>query len=116
MMYAFYRNLCNILLFMLVFALCLAFACTGNAATNAPRTGLEGGQGNSFGPGSENKQNKGIPTGGAMVDAYGNPVVPEEEQVTPRERLRSGAYGGANKQNSRPLPDLPETDAGWKFK
>ncbi len=113
MMYVSYHNLYKLLA---VFCLVLCVAGSAYAATNAPRTGLEGGQGYSYGPGSENKQNKGIPAGNAMIDAYGNPIVPDEEDTAPRDRLRSGAYGGSREQYSRPLPDLPETDAGWRFK
>ncbi len=110
MMYAFCRNLCKILFCLL---LC---ATSAFAATNAPQTGLESGSKYSYGPESENKHSSGVPTGRTIVDAYGRVILPEEDVKSSRERLRSGAYGGAGEQYSRPLPDLPETDAGWKFK
>ncbi len=115
-MYAFYRNLYSILLvFILVLGLTLSWPILSNAAP-AAGTGLEGGQKHSYGPDVEGRSRPGI-VGTGMVDAYGNPVIPEEEDNTPRQRLRKGAYGGSsNNQPSRPLPDLPETDAGWKFK
>ncbi len=117
MMYDFCRNLCNIVAIFLFCAwLCLGDAHRANAATNAPHTGLDGGQRHGFGPDVQTKQGSGIPAGKVIVDAYGNPVLPEEEKVTPRNRLRRGAYGGGNEEPMRPLPDLPETDAGWQFK
>ncbi len=84
------------------------------AATSAPSTGLEGGQRHSYGPESENKYEKKV-NNGAMKDAYGNPILPDMEEDAPRQRLRSGAYGNAPERPSRPLPNLPETDAGWNF-
>ncbi len=116
MMYAFYRNLYKLCLTLglsvgLLFSLPI-LAYTAPAAG----TSLDGGQKHSFGPDVEGRTRPGI-VGGGMVDAYGNPVVPGEEEDVQRQRLRKGAYGGSkNTQSSRPLPDLPETDAGWKFK
>ncbi len=111
MMYVFYRNLCSILVLFMLF---MAFTMP---ATAAPSTGLEGGQRHSYGPGVESKQEKRLMSGG-IVDAYGNPVLPEEEKRAPRERLRSGAYGGHKETSpelSRPLPDLPAGDSLWQF-
>ncbi len=123
MMCVFYRNLCSILAFctlIVVAALPMAFAVAIPVATvvhAAPSTGLEGGQRHSYGPGVESKQEKRLMSGG-MVDAYGNPIVPEEEERAPRERLRSGAYGGertVSPELSRPLPDVPSDDTLWNF-
>ncbi len=106
--YSFYSVIC----FCFIVVLCVMPAY---AATNAPHTGLEGGQRHSYGPDTEGRQQQQIKAGQGMVDAYGNPIVPEEEKA-PKSRLRSGAYGGPAKQlDERPLPDLPETNAGWNF-
>ncbi len=108
MMYVFYRNLCSLLLC----CTCLGSVCLAHAA---PVTGMEGGQRHSYGPGIENEKEKRIMSGG-IIDAYGNPVYPTEEESVSRERLRPGAYGGARESGlSRPLPDVPGDDAGWDF-
>ncbi len=113
MMYVSYGSLRNALLILSV----IAFTIGVNIAYAATSgTGLEGGQKHSYGPDVEGRSRPGI-VGTGMVDAYGNPVIPEEEDNQPRQRLRRGAYGGGNKTKpSSSLPDLPETDAGWKFK
>lgn len=59
-----------------------------------------------------------FPQGQVAVDAYGNPVVPEEEKKKPCVRPSAGAYGGygAKVQQERPLPDPDrETDPMWTF-
>ncbi len=115
------RGLCHSLqkkmkICLYCFSLIFMFGGISYAATSAPHTGLEGNQRHSYGPDAESRQQKRIMAGQGMVDAYGNPVLGEDEEQAPRTRLRSGAYGGSRKPlDERPLPDGPEVDAGWNF-
>lgn len=85
--------------------------------STAPHTGLEGGQRHTFGPDNEGQRDPRYSGGGTMLDAYGNPVTPQEEEEAVRSRPRPGAYGaGRGPAPRRALPAGPETDAGWKFK
>ncbi len=59
-----------------------------------------------------------FPQGAVAVDAYGNPVVPQEEKKQPRIRPGAGAYGGYGqpKPQERPLPDPDKgDDPVWTF-
>ncbi len=70
----------------------------------------------SYGPDHESKGTKGIAGSTGMVDAYGNPVQPYEEERKPSRREQLGFSDDAQKKpQGRPLPDLPEKDAGWQF-
>lgn len=107
------------------FALCAAFlllalfaapdGAVGRTPASPPATGLEGGHRRSFGPDGEGRRDPRVMTAVPM-DAYGNPVIPKEPEEERRGRPRPGAYGPRPAQTSPPLPDAPETDAGWKFK
>lgn len=107
---------------MLALLLSLTSVASAWAATpsTAPHTGMEGGMRHSYGPEGEGSKDKRIPTGGSVVDAYGNPIMPNEEmEEAPRQRPRPGAYGvRPTPPPSRPLPDLPADSQGpgWKFK
>ncbi len=110
------KCVCSFFIIGCIWGVFLSFSAVCIAATNAPHTGLEGNQRHSYGPDAESRQQKKIMAGQGMVDAYGNPVLGEEEEQAPRSRLRSGAFGGSRRQlDERPLPDGPETDAGWNF-
>ncbi len=80
-----------------------------------PYSSMENGPKHSFGPDHESKSTKGISGSSGMVDAYGNPVVPYEEEKKPTRRQQLGLDALKPKPSTRPLPDLPEQDAGWKF-
>ena len=87
-----------------------------HAASTVPNTGLEGGTSRSFGPDGQGAKDKRLMTGGSAVDAYGNPLMLEEEQSVQRTRPSPGAYGTRPAPApSRPLPDLPEGPSSWKF-
>ncbi len=103
-------------------AFCLALLCGISlfaipSVQAQPYTSGDSGPKHSYGPDHQGQSSKTPMTGNSgRIDAYGNPVVPIEEDTTPRQRLRNGAYGGHRTEpNVRPLPDLPEQDAGWKF-
>ncbi len=59
---------------------------------------------------AENAMRTGPQIGSGMYDAYGNPITIIEEKKKPR--LRDSL---PTKVKERPLPDVPETDAGWQF-
>lgn len=75
------------------------------SSSQAPSTGLES-------PDTPMKGRK-IPTVGAIIDAYGNPITGEEKDTAPRRRLPAGAYGGYGKQPERPLPDPSDDTPVW---
>lgn len=105
---------------LLVISLCVADAVPALAASSStPFTGLEGGTRHSYGPDGERRKDKRIPTGGSAVDAYGNPIMlDEEEQSVSRTRPRAGAYGvRPAPPPTRPLPDPPPSPGSskWKF-
>lgn len=97
--------------------LCPARPAMAASASTAPHTGLEGGMGRSFGPDVEQRTGKNIPQTSMPMDAYGNPVTGEIPEQAPRQRPRSGAYGGYGKEQKstpRPLPDVPAKPK-WGF-
>ena len=105
---------------VLTLAVVLWLAAPASAASRGsdpPRTGLEGGARHNFGPDGESRMEKRFMTGGAGVDAYGNPIVMgEEEPAAPRTRPRPGAYGTRpDPEPVKPLPDLPPEPSKWKF-
>lgn len=112
-----YSVLCRVVCVILCaslsyFAPCGVAAWAASAHT-APHTGLEGGSRNSYGPDGEGKRDKrtmmSMPN-----DAYGNPIVPVEEEATPRVRPRPG--GDVTPPQAQALPPMPQRDAGWKFR
>ncbi len=125
MTYAFYHNLGRISLVLgLVIGFCflpmLADFAQAKSRTSQSNSTVRNTVNNpnyrSYGP-DVGSQSQSVTGGKTIVDAYGKPVIPEDEQQNSRPRLRSGAYGGSgSEQNTSSLPDLPETDAGWKFK
>lgn len=71
----------------------------------------------SYGPDVEQRTGKNIPQTSMPMDAYGNPVTGEIPEQAPRQRPRSGAYGGyggEQKSTPRPLPDVPARPK-WGF-
>ena len=117
MMYAFWGNLPKAIVLSFVAIVC--FFILSSELWAEPYANPENNPGkHSYGPDQEGKQKQLMTGNSGMIDAYGNPVVPyEEEKKSPRYRLRSGAYSGDKpKENVRPLPDGHEQDAGWDFK
>lgn len=88
---------------------CISAPVFAASASTAPHTGLEGGQGRSYGPDIEKRSGNNIPQTSMPMDAYGNPITGEIEEQAPKQRPRAGAYGGYGRQAapSRPLPDVP---------
>ncbi len=116
MMYASFRNLPNfsrIMALCLIFGLCLCLVLlsTGRSYANQPYSTLDNSGRHRYGPDGKGESISGATRYSSGVDAYGNPIVPLKpaERKVPLERtLKKTAP-------TRPLPDLPETDAGWKF-
>ncbi len=64
-----------------------------------------------YGPDHQGSSSKRPMTGNSgRIDAYGNPVVPYEEEKAPNKRDMLPKSAPV-----RPLPEAPERDAGWGF-
>ncbi len=101
----------------LVGALCCAPVLLTPDLAHAQPYSSDTGPKHGYGPDHQGQSSKMPMTGSAgRIDAYGNPIVPLEEEEAPSRRLRHGAYGGQREEPQvRPLPDGPEQDAGWNF-
>lgn len=81
--------------------------CQAKGTYEPPHTGFE--------DPNERPKLKGNPGAGALIDAYGFPISPDEGQdVQKRKRLPPGAYGGYGKKEERPLPNPDDNRPLWK--
>lgn len=81
--------------------------CQAKGTYEPPHTGFE--------DPNERPKLKGNPGAGALIDAYGFPISPDEGQdVQKRKRLPTGAYGGYGKKEERPLPNPDDNRPLWK--
>ncbi len=108
MMYASFRNSLKLGVFLV--CVLAQFMCAVSAKAEQPYAAPDGSQRYSYGPDHQGSESKKPMTGNSgRIDAYGNPVVPYEEEKAPSKRMQL-----PEKKPTRPLPDT-KTDAGWKF-
>ncbi len=95
-----------------VVSLCIIL-CMGTcslAYANQPYANPESSP-HAYGPDHQGSSSKRPMSGNSgRIDAYGNPVVPYEEEKKPSRRSIL-----PKQEVVRPLPEGPQTDAGWQF-
>jgi len=105
--FLFFLPASSFLLALTLWAFAPAPECQARGTYEPPHTGFEDPQ--------ARPKMKGNPGAGALIDAYGFPISPDEgQEAQKRKRLPPGAYGGYGQKSERPLPNPEDNKPLWK--